>query len=624
MAVSSSTVRNELAELERRGLLTHPHTSAGRVPTEAGYRLYVDGCSSAPSRARAFGLDLPPARRRGRGGAPGDDRDALAGDAAARARLGAALETATVRHVEVLLLQPNVVMVVVITSTGGVNKLRYAFPSRSTRGSSRGQATISTSSSSAPARLARRPPRFDDAGLSPRERRSSSRSARVRRHAEEDRRLYVGGAAGLLDEMRAEEIGAYRSLMEALEKRAALLDVLAQRARPAAVVRPRRRRARAAACAISRWSARPTGSRTRRSARSASSARCGWTTRRRSAPSGRPRTSCRALSKRSTPRTDGDADRDYYEVLGVARDADEATIKKSFRRLARQLHPDVSDDPDAEVRFREVTRGVRGALERRDPCPLRPLRAQRSASGGFTPTHFDLGDLGDLFSAFFGDDLFGGGARRRARGGRRRRGRDRPRRCRARRHGRRPVRGGRAVRTCGGDGVEPGTTPTTCAVRRRGPAPAGVAQRLRRVRPHAGVPAVRAAAGVIVEHPCKTCDGAGRTLEGRELEVDIPAGIHNGQRIRVSGEGHAGALGGRAGDVYVLVHVEADPRFVREGNDIFSQVDLTIVQAALGLTVTVETLDGPVEVELPGGHPAGRRARPARQGDAGPAGLRPR
>ena len=83
--------------------------------------------------------------------------------------------------------------------------------------------------------------------------------------------------------------------------------------------------------------------------------------------------------------------------------------------------------------------------------------------------------------------------------------------------------------------------------------------------------------------------------------VDVPAGIHNGQRIRVSGEGHAGALGGRAGDVYVLVHVRPDPRFVREGNDIYSQVDLTIVEAALGSTVSVETLDGPIELELPAG-----------------------
>ena len=107
--------------------------------------------------------------------------------------------------------------------------------------------------------------------------------------------------------------------------------------------------------------------------------------------------------------------------------------------------------------------------------------------------------------------------------------------------------------------------------------------------------------GQIVEHPCHDCDGAGRVLESREVKVDVPAGIHDGQRIRLSGEGHAGALGGRAGDVYVLVHVKPDARFVREGNDIYSQVDLTIVDATLGATKAIETLDGSVELELPAG-----------------------
>jgi molecular chaperone DnaJ len=110
--------------------------------------------------------------------------------------------------------------------------------------------------------------------------------------------------------------------------------------------------------------------------------------------------------------------------------------------------------------------------------------------------------------------------------------------------------------------------------------------------------------GVVVEHPCAECDGAGRTVERQDVEVDVPAGIHDGQRIRLSGRGHAGALGGRAGDAYVLVRVKPDPRFVREGNDVYSQVDLTIVQAATGATVAVETLDGPTELEIePGVQP---------------------
>jgi molecular chaperone DnaJ len=110
--------------------------------------------------------------------------------------------------------------------------------------------------------------------------------------------------------------------------------------------------------------------------------------------------------------------------------------------------------------------------------------------------------------------------------------------------------------------------------------------------------------GSVVETPCTECDGAGRVLEERQLEVRIPAGIHDGQQIRIGGVGHAGHPGGRAGDVYVRVRVKPDPRFVREGDDIFSTVDLTVVQAALGTSVTVETLEGPTELAFdPGTQP---------------------
>ena len=299
--------------------------------------------------------------------------------------------------------------------------------------------------------------------------------------------------------------------------------------------------------------------------------------------------------------------RDYYEILGVQRDADETSIKKAFRRLARQLHPDVSEEPDAEVRFREVTEAyevlssseTRALYDRYGHAGLR--------SGGFQPTHFDVGGLSDLFAAFFGDDVFGGGGRGRAA----QRGADVGAEISialvdAARGTSVEVPFDVAVPcgTCGGDGVEPGTKPVTC------PRCEGQG-RLHQVSRSVFGEFVRTQAcpqcggrGEIVEHPCKGCSGSGRIVEERELKVDVPAGIHDGQRIRLSGEGHAGALGGPAGDVYVLVRVKSDPRFVREGNDIYSQVDLTIVQAALGITVPVETLDGAVEVEFePGTQP---------------------
>jgi molecular chaperone DnaJ len=297
-------------------------------------------------------------------------------------------------------------------------------------------------------------------------------------------------------------------------------------------------------------------------------------------------------------------DRDYYELLGVDRDVDEQTLKKAFRRLARQLHPDVSTEPDAEARFREVTEAyevlsnseTRALYDRYGHAGLR--------SGGFTPTHFDMGGLSDLFAAFFGDDLFGGGVR----GSRSRRGADvgaeiaidladaaRGTTVAV------PFEVAATCGRCGGDGVEPGTTPIRCD-RCSGTG------RLQQVSRSVFGEFVRTSAcpqcqgrGEIVEHPCTECDGAGRVREQRTLDVEVPAGIHDGQRIRVSGEGHAGALGGRAGDVYVLVRVKPDPRFVREGNDIYTQVDLTIVQAALGITLSVDTLEGPVELELPPG-----------------------
>jgi heat-inducible transcriptional repressor len=228
-------VRYELAELERLGLLTHPHTSAGRVPTEAGYRLYVDHLLSAPeSRPAAFVLELPAARA--------EVEEALQTTTEMLSQVTRLLavvsapahENASIRHVEVLLLQPSVVMVVVITSTGGVTKLRYAFVDPVDPG------LIAWASDYLNERLAGRrigsraaKLAFEEPSLGERERAFLVVVRGAFDHAPDDeRKLFFGGSAGLLDELRTEEIGAYRSLMEALEKRAALLDVLAQRLDP--------------------------------------------------------------------------------------------------------------------------------------------------------------------------------------------------------------------------------------------------------------------------------------------------------------------------------------------------------------------------------------------------------
>jgi len=214
--------------------------------------------------------------------------------------------------------------------------------------------------------------------------------------------------------------------------------------------------------------------------------------------------------------------------------------------------------------------------------------------GGFEPSSFDLGSLSDLFSAFFGDDLFGmGGRMGRARGA------DIAARveldlAEVATGTAREVPFGVAVPCdrCSGSGAEPDTPVTTCPT-------CGGSGRVRQVSRsvfgefvRAGTCPTCSGGGKLIEHPCEKCQGAGRVLEERTLEVEIPAGIHDGQRIRLSGEGHAGSAGARSGDVYVEVHVRQDERFVREGNDIYTTVDLTITQAALGATMTVPTLQG--------------------------------
>jgi molecular chaperone DnaJ len=314
-------------------------------------------------------------------------------------------------------------------------------------------------------------------------------------------------------------------------------------------------------------------------------------------------------------------ERDYYQLLDVPRTATEDEIKRAFRKLARELHPDVSDAPDAEERFREVAEAyqVLSNAETRELYDRYGHAGLRG--GGFTPGRFDFGSISDIFSAFFGDDLFGGGTSRRARGA------DIAAEVEielvdAARGVSRDVPFGVAVQCgrCTGSGAEPGTTPVTCPN-------CGGAGRVQQVTRSVFGQFVRtqacpqcAGAGQIVTTPCAECKGSGRTLEERKLEVKIPAGIHDGQQIRISGEGHAGQLGGRAGDVYVRVRVKPDPRFVREGNDIFSTVDLNVVQAALGITVTVETLEGPHELVLaPGTQPGevrvlSRRGMPVLQG----------
>lgn len=298
--------------------------------------------------------------------------------------------------------------------------------------------------------------------------------------------------------------------------------------------------------------------------------------------------------------------RDYYEILGVPRSASEADVKRAFRKLAREVHPDVSAAPDADERFKEVVEAYE-VLSKSETRQLYDRFGHAGLrSGGFRPTTFDFGSLADIFSAFFGDDVFGV-----ATGARRARGADIAAEVEislqeAARGVERAVKVQVAVpcAECGGDGVQPGTTASRCG-------DCEGTGRIQHVSRTGFGEFIRSqtcprctGTGRVVEHPCQACSGAGRVLEERSLDVEVPPGIHDGQRIRLSGEGHAGALGGQSGDLYVLVRVRPHDSLVREGDDIYSTVDLTMTEAALGTRASVLTLDGDVELEFsPGTQP---------------------
>jgi molecular chaperone DnaJ len=305
------------------------------------------------------------------------------------------------------------------------------------------------------------------------------------------------------------------------------------------------------------------------------------------------------------------ATRDYYDILGVSRQADDATIKKAFRRLARELHPDVnSHDPEAEEKFKQAAEAYEVLSDPERRATYDRYGHEGLRSGGFAPNFEGFGSVADIFDAFFGGsgafgDLFGGGQARS--GG--------------------PLQGGDIAAAaeidlveaahgtsvevsyesvavcdhCQGNGAEPGTPIDTC------PRCGGSGQ-LRAVSRTPFGQVVRAAAcdvcqgdGRVARDPCKSCRGRGRTVARSKVSVDVPAGIADGQRIRIAGRGHAGERGGPPGDLYVLVRVREDPRFVRDGEDLVTVVDVSAPLAALGTRLEVPTLDGPVDLEIPSG-----------------------
>lgn len=307
--------------------------------------------------------------------------------------------------------------------------------------------------------------------------------------------------------------------------------------------------------------------------------------------------------------------RDYYEVLGLKKDAGEEDVKKAYRRLAKQYHPDVSEDKDAEEKFKEVSEAYEVLIDPAKKATYDKFGhegADKSFSqGGFQWSDFThYSDIQDIFGRdFFGRDIFdvfmGGG----------------------RRDGNSAARGNdlrydlymsleeaadgmksdiyvprtETCAECRGSGAKPGTKAKQCPQcggsgqeRREKSTPFG---RFLTVSPCSKC----GGQGTVIENPCKNCSGTGRTRATRKISIKIPEGVDTGSRLRVSGEGDAGIRGGPPGDLYVIIHVNPHEKFRRDGNDLWLDMELSFVQAALGSEIEVPTLKGRAKLKIPAG-----------------------
>ncbi|MEJ7623187.1 MAG: molecular chaperone DnaJ [Pyrinomonadaceae bacterium] len=297
--------------------------------------------------------------------------------------------------------------------------------------------------------------------------------------------------------------------------------------------------------------------------------------------------------------------RDYYEVLNVLQNATDAEIKKSYRTLAVQYHPDKNPgDSASEEKFKEAAEAysVLSDAQKRAAYDRFGHQGVGAGAGGFDP---GFSNIEDIFEVFGFGDMFGG------RGG-----------------GRTTVQRGSDLRydleislndaatgkdeklriprlekcdECAGSGAEKGTTADTCIT-------CGGSGQTRYQQGFFSV--MRTCAncqgkGQIIKSPCRKCSGAGRIEKEKTIEIKIPAGVETGSRLRVTGEGEAGAGGGPSGDLYIVIHVAAHESFERQGSDLYSAVPITFAQAALGAEIKVKTLDGEEELKIPAGTQTG-------------------
>lgn len=297
--------------------------------------------------------------------------------------------------------------------------------------------------------------------------------------------------------------------------------------------------------------------------------------------------------------------RDHYAILGVRKDAPPEDIKRAYRRLVRQLHPDVNPDAETQEHFKEITAAYE-VLSDPSKRQLYDMGGDPLSASGSNPFNAGFGGLGDIMDAFFG----GGGSR--GPRTRTRKGND------ALIHveidlveavfgATRELNIETAIvcATCDGAGTASGTHPDTCQVcKGRGEVSQVTRSFLGQVMTSRPCPQC-GGVGTVIRHPCPECSGDGRVRARRTVEVGIPAGVEHGMRLRLSGEGEVGPGGGPAGDLYVEIEERKHPTFERHGVDLHAAVPVPMTAAALGTSLKVETLDGPVDIDVKPGTQSG-------------------
>ena len=605
--VSPATIRNDMAVLEEQGFIVQPHTSAGRIPTDKGYRLFVDRLSGvkplSAAERRAIETFLAGAY---------DLDDVVMRTVRLLAQLTRqvavvqypSLTRSSVRHVELVPLAAKRLMLVIITDTGRVEQRSVELP---------------------------------DA-------------------AEEDSIMHLRAVLNAcLDGLRLTEVASVVAdlpeLVDPTERPNAaavfsvILETLVERTDERVVVGRRgqpdhggllpgvaggpgipRGAGRAHAPAGRVWRSHLADRPDRRGepGRGAAEHVCRrGRVRNRGSGSGQARGA--RPDTDGLPDSDGSSTRggtirgpdpggvlvasDYYGALGVRRDAPPDEIKKAYRRLARELHPDVNPDPETQERFKEITQAYEvlsdpGKRQMYDQGadPFAPNGG--AGAGGFGPGF----PFSDIMDAFFGAGAAARGPRSRAR-----RGRNATIRveldlseCAFGTTRELVVDTAVVCPTCSGEGTAPGTHPETCEVcGGRGEVSQVTRSFLGQVMtsrpcPHCG------GFGTVIRRPCPECDGDGRVRTRRTMKVRIPAGVEDGTHIQLAGEGEIGSGGGPPGDLFLEILQRPHPIFERQGDDLHCTVTIPMVAAALGATLSVETLDGPRDLDIRPGTQSGQ------------------